>query len=477
MAIEDIIWAKNRHMFGGMEPDEVKTLYARLKTTDENVNNLTITVEKPVDTVIADQTLCSVAGVMIRGSFEDYPKDEFSGFAVGDYSESGSYDFSVEGHTGDVLYLSAFSYSDQGVFNRNSTKYSIKLDAVGYVFGFDIDTANSDPDTRVTYPSDVDNYGWKNNAIVEDAAIKYNDWNFEPGTKFMPRPCMLGWDGTILEYLDPDDYTMNVDGAASNVSNIDCEAEAMMEWPKIYTKRWEENGIYHFRCSDYKIDDDYECWCNYDQNNQENDRFYTSIYTGGREWGNDQVVRSLLGYAGKTLGSENIHTLFSYCRRGCENGYWKAHRITDHCLIQDLLVMVCKTTKLYLLGINVFGMPDYFGASNSNWVKPIEEIPAANWGIIYINGKQYEAPYEYDADGYVKNMKVYPWGRWPYYPYEGSSTTYECSRVYYVSRSSDYYKAIYYQGLYSYSEVIYNQPSNSRPIGVVRLSYSPNATT
>ena len=26
--------------------------------------------------------------------------------------------------------------------------------------------------------------------------------------------------------------------------------QAMMEWPKIYTKRWEENGIYHFRCSD-----------------------------------------------------------------------------------------------------------------------------------------------------------------------------------------------------------------------------------
>ena len=109
--------------------------------------------------------------------------------------------------------------------------------------------------------------------------FNYGDWNLKPGEDFMPKPCMIKYEGEVVQYLDPNNYAMQEDGVTpSNVSDLDFPGNAMMEWPKIYTKRWEENGIYHFRCSDQKLDSDWDCWCNYDDNDNIIDHFYTAIY-------------------------------------------------------------------------------------------------------------------------------------------------------------------------------------------------------
>ena len=56
MAEEDLIFGKNRHFFGGIEPSNMQNFTAAIE--GEHVK---ITAQLPADTVINGQTLCTVA--------------------------------------------------------------------------------------------------------------------------------------------------------------------------------------------------------------------------------------------------------------------------------------------------------------------------------------------------------------------------------------------------------------------------------
>lgn len=393
MAEEDLIFGKNRHFFGGIEPSNMLTFTAH-GGTPQGQYCVLITATLPNDTVVNEQTLCTVKGAIIRRKTTDYPKDEFDGDLVADIKESTTFmDFGLSS-TG-TYYYAAFPYTTQGVYNRNksnravvnepepmkefsaksvyvSASDTVKVEitaklpssvagavirrsttgyptsetegelfknitangtytdtnvTVGvvyyysafpytstgaynrseanrtsvtpkkrdYLFGYDLVKATSSPTGRVTYPSDVDNAAFTPAAMnFSTGKFNYGGWAFDPGEKFMPRPCMLTYAGKVDHYLDPNNYTKKIDGSASKVADTSFGGNAMMEWPKIYTKRWESNGVYHFRCSDTPQDDTWDCWCNYDRNNNQIDHFYTPIYFGSLVSGK---LRSISGAA------------------------------------------------------------------------------------------------------------------------------------------------------------------------------------
>lgn len=347
MAEEDILWGKNRHFFGGIEPSNMRTFEAVANDVDGSPV-VTITAEGPFDTVITDDyhNICEVGGYVIRKSETDYPKDEFDGELI--YEETNRTvlrtitDSNVENSK--VYYYAAFPYSKQGVYNRNKANRAIAdLSGMGpvptYVYGYDLDLDDSNPATRVTYPEGVDNYGYTPVAMnYTSSTFDYGSWAMEPGEKFMPKPCMLTYEGVVDHYLNPNDYAKKIDGTNSSVKSSSFKGNAMMEWPKIYTKRWETDGVYHFRCSDVKMDDDYECWCNYDANNNEIDHFYTAIYMGSKDSSNR--IRSICtSDYGSKLSSEYY---FDYAKN---NGAgWHLETLSDFLLIQDLLVLMARST-------------------------------------------------------------------------------------------------------------------------------------
>ena len=158
MAEEDLIYGKNRHMFGGIEPSnmlgfkaissyDVATSKARIK----------IIAELPNDTVINNQTLCTVSGAIIRKKAGSYPKDEFDGTLIADIKENTEiYDTDVV--IGTTYYYAAFPYTSQGVYNRNKANRAMVLaQKYLYLYGYDLTISDTNPATRVTYPSDVDN--------------------------------------------------------------------------------------------------------------------------------------------------------------------------------------------------------------------------------------------------------------------------------------------------------------------------------
>lgn len=481
MAEEDLIFGKNRHMFGGIEPSNIKFFKARLKS-DGKVN---IEITLPSDTVIDGQTLCTVAGAVIRRKTTGYPVDEFDGVEAMIVSASGTYVDSTA-DVGTNYYYAAFPFTTQGVYNRSTSGRTIYTGGnANYIFGYDLDTSDSNPSTRVTYPSDVDNANFTPAGMNYSSTVfNYGDWPNTAGEKFMPAPCMLGYDGKVKYYLNPNDYTKREDGNDSDIASTSFAGNAMMEWPKIYTKREEVDGVYKFRCSNEPHGDGWECWCNYDKNNNVIDYFYTAIYHGAGQELTDSThqLRSISGY---TPHSE-LDTEVSVGEATKNGADWYIEVLADYLLIQDLLVMMAKTTDCQTAygyglktgsasgvlggsmndkglfwgtnsytsgGVKIFGMEHwwgYHGRRLAGWINYY-----GKWYVKLTRGTKdgsTATDYGFDQDGYIgldaaaspsggngyiSKLTTYSWGRIPS-KIAGSSSTYECDFLHMLTQAGYY---------------------------------------
>lgn len=571
MAEEDLIFGKNRHFFGGIEPSNMQNFTAVIE--GEHVK---ITAQLPADTVINGQTLCTVEGAVIRRKTTDYPKDEFDGEEVSVIKTSTTFVDSETSATG-TYYYAAFPFTTQGVYNRNkanrvvvnepepmeefsaksvyisssdtvkveitaklpdgvagavirksTTGYptsetdgdaltTITIDTVytdtnvtvgttyyysafpytstgaynrseanrtsvtpkkrDYLFGYDLVKSTSSPSGRVSYPDDVDNAGFTPAKMNFGGSFSYGDWNFAPGEKFMPRPCMLTYAGVVDHYLNPNDYTQKAEGGASKVADTSFGGNAMMEWPKIYTKRWEEGGVYHFRCSDTPQDESWECWSNYDRLNNQIDHFYTPIYFGSNV---SSKLRSISGQA--NMVSQNATTEINYAKANGND--WYTEVLADRLLIQDLLVMMGKSTDGQTVygkgrcdtnsavntgtmnsrgmfwgsnngtdGVKVFGMEHFWGNlwrrtagwMNVNGTQKVKLTRGTKDGSTAsdynTDGNGYKtvsgATPSGTSGGYISSMKTEGFGRIPVTA-SGSSSTFEADSLWYNNSGTMY---------------------------------------
>lgn len=350
----------------------------------------------------------------------------------------------------------------------SDTTVSVTATFREYLYGFDLTIADSNPATRVTYPSDVENSGFAKAVMNFGGAFSYGGWPSTPGEKFMPRPCMLRFNGTVDYYLNPNDYTKKADGTSSDVANMNYGGNAMMEWPKIYVKRWESNGVYHFRCSDMKVDSDYECWSNYDKNNKEIPHFYTPIFFGSKDGSNR--LRSISGQS--NFVSNTAQTEVTYAKNNGAD-IWYTEVLSDRDLINDLLTMMFKSTDLQATagygvcsanaaiapgsmntkglfwgagdktsGVKVFGMENWWGnifRRIAGWcisggtqkvklTRGTKDGTAVGDYNFDGNGYKIISGVNLTRSGYISKMKTEPFGRFPMET-NGSTTTFESDYV------------------------------------------------
>lgn len=177
-------------------------------------------------------------------------------------------------------YYRAFPISTNGGISNSALN---KFDYWHYAVCIDED--NPIESESVTYLKGYDNEGYKplkvinDNSNIDDNRCDWGDWKDAP---FMPRPCMLKYDGTVDYYLNPDDYTLKENGEASDVSNTAYEGNAMMEFSPVFVKANrvmtpESSKLYLYFCS-HKDDDDYECYSCLKEDGTYADHFYMSIY-------------------------------------------------------------------------------------------------------------------------------------------------------------------------------------------------------
>lgn len=224
--------------------------------------------------------------------------------------------------------------------NGNQFFIDSTLDVVAFVYGWHVDPTISDPAQAITYLADAVG---KTPAAMGSSSFSYGDW---ANAFFMPRPCMLKYDGTVDYYLDPNDYTKKADGTASDIADPNYGGNAMMEWPLIWYKfeSGTAEGEGSFYVANYQVDSSYKCWCNYDANNNIIPHFYTAIYNGT---GTDKL-RSLSGVAltsangnGGTTGAEEISK--ATANNTGSSVEWYTDVFSDRLLINALLILISKS--------------------------------------------------------------------------------------------------------------------------------------
>ena len=249
--------------------------------------------------------------------------------------------------------------------------YEIELNFY-IVYGFHVDSTVSDPSNAVSYQVQYNNKNVANYSYTRASMDFTNDvWSWGSWSEdmfFMPKPCLVKQDYSEIIYLNPNDYTKDVNGndVTSKLTGTTDGYNAMVEWGKNGKKIWyklvPDSGdatSYTVYIANKQVDNGFVAWSFYDANNQLADHFYTSIFNGAVV---SNVLRSLSGKApnNTTAGANQI----SYAKANNKNGEsyaWYIDVYADRVLINLLLILVIKS-----LNSDVVGYGNYSGGSSAS---------------------------------------------------------------------------------------------------------------
>lgn len=216
----------------------------------------------------------------------------------------------------------------------------------GTVYAFHIDSSESDPKAAVTYMEDA--------VGMIPAYMDYTHNVFNYGSWgnafFMPKPCMLKYDGTVDYYLNPDDYSKKVDGTASDVADSSYGGNAMMEWGQNGKKIWYaivpdtgDNTSATVYIADYQVDDNFHAWSFINGAGEYVDHFYTPCYFGTIV---SDTLRSLSGQSGANrCEGETASAERTAAKKNNPTGVdiWDTEVYADIVLINLLLTLMGKS--------------------------------------------------------------------------------------------------------------------------------------
>ena len=262
-----------RNDFGGIAPMAVKH-----KDIQKVSNGFALTWTDPDDSAYQENVYCTWGNTVIVRKVGSYPESPFDGDIVVNETVRNAYAstpyIDEVDNTIDYKYR-AFPCSINKVYSvDNKNKFGV------WVYAFtELDT-ESNPAKRITYLEDNEHFK-PNYMDYTNDVFRCEDWKDSPFYSWeYIRPCMLNADGTVLEYLDPNDHSRTIDGAASHISDQNCGAQAMVEKRKIF-KKTVINGEYRtVYFSNEKLDDDYECYPCLREDGTYNEFYYTPMFHG-----------------------------------------------------------------------------------------------------------------------------------------------------------------------------------------------------
>lgn len=320
---------------------------------------------------------------------------------------------------------------------------STKMSGGKVVYGVHINSGDSNPSTSVRYLADA--------AGMTPAKMNYTTGKFEYGSWgnafFLPRPCMLKTDGTVDYYLNENDYSKKADGTASDITNVNYNGNAMMEWGdgtnliwwKIEPDKGNPNSASLY-VANYQADKDFKNLNFIDINGNEKAHFYTPIYNGSLDSNNK--LRSISGQT--VIKSKTASQEMTYARAN-GTGY-EIEQYVDRLLINILLIIMGKSTEtqdvfgrgmnenadgeFFLLktgtmnskglfwgenageaGVKVFGMENYYG---NQWRRTVGLILANGTAKVKLSPSVKDGSsttnYNTDGTGYIEIPNSTPSG-------------------------------------------------------------------
>lgn len=351
------------------------------------------------------------------------------------------------------------------------------------VYTYHVNPNESDPEDAVTY---LDDAAGLTPAKMGASSFSYGSW---ANAWFLPRPCVLKFDGTVDYYLNPNDYSKKTDGTASTIDSSNSTGNVMLEFPKIWVKRVNDgNGARTVSIAPVNVDGTYKCWSNINAEDKEVDHFYLPAYNGTIH---SSKMRSLSGVTLNATYAPNYTRAQEVTAATANNptgkNMWYTETWADFCLVYDLLYLMGKSLdvqrtfgqglssgsetamRAYVTGThNAKGLfyGDISGTSTAVKVLGMENLWGCRWhgvaGLINDNGTlkvkmtygvadgSTAAGYNttgsgylnygstYGTNGYVKKMQADNTMGYKIVETAGTDATYYCD-YYYVNNSISAY--------------------------------------
>ena len=274
-----------------------------------------------------------------------YPASSTDGTVALENTERNKYQtspFTISGLTnGTTYYFSFFTYTEEGVINDDESQRASATPKAYTLYGFKLDQNESDPASMITYT--------ESNTDFTPAHMNYNTGVFDYGSWgdawFIKgcRPCVLGFDGTVKCYLNPNNYAKDVDGNPVNIASTSLDGNVMIEIPKVYWKIV-DNGddTMNFYISDAKVDDNYVCWSHIDNNGDEIEYCYMPAYNGYKD--SNGKMRSLSGQTPTTSTTATQEITYAKANNTTDDVIWYTEVLCDRQLINILLMLIGRST-------------------------------------------------------------------------------------------------------------------------------------
>ena len=324
-----------------MAPGNVTNV--RISTKD---GKIVIKWKDPNNVVVDDTIVSAWKGTKVVYKEGSYPEDPTDGVVVTDnlvrdrFAEDG---LVISGLTnGTTYYIRLFPYAITGEVNTSDdNKFSAK--PTKYVkYGFNISVSNTNPESKVTYIADATG---KIPASMNFSTGVFNMGDWDNDEFFIPRPCMLKFDGTVDYYLNPNDYTKKIDGTKSDIDNPTYPGNAMMEWGRDGFKIWykfdtpnKTNG--NIFIANYQVDETYKCYPFIDCDGVVKDHFYTPIYNGSLI---DGKLRSISGQNPLTGLPAQDDAYYAKNNNTNNREHWTTETFGERVLISILGILLTKS--------------------------------------------------------------------------------------------------------------------------------------
>ena len=217
------------------------------------------------------------------------------------------------------------------------------------IYGFHIDGNESDPDSMITYLEDAVGMTPVGMDYANDK-FEYGSWGDAWFIKEC-KPCILGQDGIVQKYLDPNDYTKDVDGNAVTIDENLSGANVMVEFPKIWMKVVPDadNKSGSVYISNVQVDSGYHDYPYIDSRGRHQEHFYMSAYNSSVLSGAN-VLRSLSGQTTTKLKAQTAATEILWAEANGPG--WSTEHTGQVMLINFLLILIGKSTNTQ----SVFGV-------------------------------------------------------------------------------------------------------------------------
>lgn len=204
-------------------------------------------------------------------------------------------------------------------------------------YGYRVKEIESNPSTRVEYLFDA--------VGMTPAKMDFNLGSFNYGSWgdiwFVKNnyPCMVKNDGSVDYKLNPSDYTKREDGSASDVANTSYAGNAMSAIPRVWVKRYHENGYRYVIFCEEQYDETYKAYAHTRTDGSVSAYAYSAMFEGSLQ---SETLRSLSG-----LRPMSEKAAADELAAAQKNGHsWTIGTWAFWNLIHDLLILMGKSTDV-----------------------------------------------------------------------------------------------------------------------------------